>query len=163
MSDSPKLMKILFLFPLLFAFCSLPKGGSGNTHTVSADKEEIVFLTLRISRGEAQKKSAIQLVNITRTEGKMKSAPQRINTYENFLTLEVYEDGVLTQTIIEEHPLRKRVEYSEGEELKTKMVEKNEQEFFIRLQTHGKKTAVKIYESWGGKTDKEELTVINLP
>lgn len=163
MCDSPKLMKILLLFPLFFAFCSLPKDGTGNNAVVSVGKDEIVFLTLRISKGESGKKSTVEKVNVTRTEGKIKPIAYKRKSYENFLTLEVYEDGVLTQTITEEHPLRKRIEYSEGDELKSKVVEKNEQEFFIRLQTHGKKTAVKIYESWAGKTDKEALTVINLP
>lgn len=132
-----------------------------NESIQQTDKSEIVFLVLRISKDSIQKKNVIEFVSKTKSEGKIKNDNQENLSYDNYLTIEVYEKDKRVNTIIMEHPLFKQVEYLDGNTLSSKSVVLDKQEFFIRLQIKGESAQIKVYETLKNTTQKE-LTTLKL-
>ncbi len=151
-------MRIFLLLPIVLASCMLTKSNESIQQT---DKSEIVFLVLRISKDSIQKKNVIEFVSKTKSEGKIKNDNQENLSYDNYLTIEVYEKDKRVNTIIMEHPLFKQVEYLDGNTLSSKSVVLDKQEFFIRLQIKGESAQIKVYETLKNTTQKE-LTTLKL-
>lgn len=114
-----------------------------------------------MSKDSLQGKNNIELVEKTKTNGKIKNDYQNPIDSENYLTIDVYENDKLINTLVIEHPLYKRVEYSDGKTLISKSVELNMAEFFIRLQLNENSHQLKISETIKN-TAKKELTTINI-
>lgn len=132
-----------------------------NKSILQTDKSEIAFLVLRISKDSIQKKNVIEFVSKTKSEGKIKNNNQANLSYDNYLSIEVYEQGKLMNIIIIEHPLFKRIEYLDSNTLTSKSIVLDKQEFFIRLQMKSESTQIKIYETLKN-TAQTELTTIKL-
>lgn len=155
-------MRTLILLSIILTSCSLSRRTESNENTIqNNDKNEIVFLVLKISEDSIQGKNVIEFVSKTKTAGTIKDYRQDHNDYGNYLTIDVYEQNKLINTIIIEHPLYKRVEYFDGNVLTSKSIELAEQDFFIRMQMTGKSTKIRIYETLKN-TIKKEMTTIQL-
>lgn len=124
--------------------------------------DSIVFVVLKISKDSLQGKNVIELVSKTKTVGKIKNEYQSQADAENYLTIDLYEQGKLIKTIVISHPLYKKIEYLEGSSLTTKSIDLNSEDFFVRLQINDSKSnKIRISETLKHSA-KKELAVINL-
>lgn len=142
--------------------CCLAKKAEINKRTINNENDyAIVFLVFKINKDTVQGKNVIELLSKTKTTGKIKEIAQTNVNTENYLTLDVYETGKLTNSIVLPHPLYKNIEYSEGNTLKSKFIESEKEEFFIRLQIKESSTKIRVSESLKS-VEKKELTTIQL-
>lgn len=153
-------MRTLLLLSVLLAACGPAKKTESNkSKDLNTDVETIAFLVLRIRKDTVQGKNTIELVSLTKTAGKIKSDPQNHIDSENYLTLELYEQGKLINTMLIAHPLYKRVEYADGNTLKSKSIELDKEEFFIRMQVKGDSGKIRVFETLKGTSKKELMTI----
>ena len=83
--------------------------------TIQNSKESaIYFVVLRITKDSTQGKSIIELLNTTKSIGKLKKDIRNEIDSENYLTVDVYDQDQLVHTFILEHPLYKNIEYSQN-------------------------------------------------
>lgn len=147
--------RILCIFTFLFLiFMILPIVSCGSApisedriSTLESDADGIAFLVFKMTKGSQSVKSDIKLLSKTQTTGKIKNIADKPNS-NNYLTIEVFDNNTLFQTVFVNHPLYKTVEYAdENNKLASKNVTLDEAEFFVRLQTKSGRTKVRIYET----------------
>jgi hypothetical protein len=152
-------MRIVLLLFIVLISCSVTKEKENNK---IAGTDSIVFAVLSISKNSANTKNTITLIRKTKSSGKMKKQNQSASHYENYLSISVYENKALIDTLIIEHPLYKHFEYlDENNAFSTKDTVLDNAEFFIRFQTQGHASEIKILEILKNKS-KKELTTIKL-
>lgn len=129
--------------------------------TIHNSKEDaIYFVVLRISKDSTQGNSIIELLNTTKSIGKLKKDIRNEIDSENYLTVDVYEQEQLINTFNIVHPLYKNVEYLNEENTFTrKLIELNAAEFFIRLQMNDDSSTIKISETLGNSIQEKLLTI----
>ncbi len=108
--------------------------------------DEIVFLLFKITNDTIQNKNAIILSGKSHSSGKLKKEPASNLTADNILSLSIYQQGSRTDSFVIKHPLYKRIEYLDGNELTAKSIKVNSDEFFIRFQQSDPHAIIKIYE-----------------
>ena len=148
-------MRILILLAVLWSSCRASK----TPETVQKEKDEILFLVLRISKDSVQKKNVIELVSQKKVEGTIKDNDQSSGEYENYMTIEYFRQNKLAKIIVLEHPLFKRMEYPENNVLISKSLDLHREEFFIRLQIKGISNQVRISETLKGNNRRELITL----
>ena len=157
-----KIVLFLYFIIAIVTSCSLAKNsGSTNGSMQEINKSEIVFLVLRISKDSISGKNVIEFVSKTKSTGKIKNENNNHINYDNYLTIEIYERNKLINTMVMDHPLFKRVEFSKGDTLSSKNIELTKEEFFIRLQINNNSNTIKIIENLKNNI-KNELTVLKL-
>jgi len=140
----------------------MKKAESDKNDNLKNDNNTIVFLVLRISKDSIQGKNVIEFVHKTKSLGKIKDNNNSHFNYENYLTIDVYQQDSIIHTMVIEHPLYKHVEYSgDNNILVSKYIELNKEEFFIRLQMTGDSNKIRISETLNN-TSKKELAIIKL-
>lgn len=146
---------------ILMSSCTVArKMESDNSQVQQKDRDAILFLVFKISKDSVQDKKIIKLISNTESSGKLKPQAQLAADYENYLTIEVFEQKRLANTIIIEHPLYKNVEYVNDQGmLETKHVELDQAEFFIRFLMTGTPTTIRISESLKGNAIRELETI----
>jgi hypothetical protein len=86
----------------------------------------------------------------------MKRQTENTLDSNNSLTIEILKDNKVFQTITMNHPLFKSVEFVENNgQFNKKQVELEEDTFFIRFQTMGVATSIKISETLTDVAKKE--------
>jgi hypothetical protein len=126
---------------------------------LQTNKDEIVFLVLKIRKDSVLNMNVIEVVDKIKVEGKVKNNDEENGIYENYLAIQVYEKGTLIQTMKIAHPLFKSVEYAEENILTSKTILLDEQEFFFRLRAKSGLTQVKIHETIKNDLSKELITI----
>ena len=148
--------KTILLLLIALSSCAPTKAPQDNP-SITAPTEQIVFLNLKIQK--APNGNKITLLSKTKTTGKIKQNPQKPRSQE-YLTIEVFNNNTLYQTTYNTHPLYKNIEYAdEQNQLTTKSIQLDQDEFFIRLQTKSGQTKVRIYETLKDKPKTELITL----
>lgn len=156
--------KLFFTLFLLFVLsCS---GLHDKTHTSSKSeteqKNELLFIVFKISKGTNHQESKVTLVQKTKSKGKMKTELDQSPSTPNYLTIALYEDSLLKKTLLLPHPLYKQVEYlNDNNQYSAKEIELEEDTFFIRLPNDLKIKKIIIFETLRN-TPKAELFTLNL-
>jgi hypothetical protein len=150
-------MRIALLALLLTIGCtSMEKGRNGSGDTTP----RIAFVTMKATRTEAG--TSLSLVDKRVTPGTFKQSFLQPSHSENFILVEVYEEGEMTSSLRLDHPLEKEVEYVDSTGSPAmRHVELPESDFFFRVQLHGAHGLLRFYESIGSDP-RRELTTIDL-
>lgn len=150
-------MKALLLTTLLLGACTLAKPAGAPT---DEDGNSILFLVLRIRKDTGEAPAAVELLSKTISPGKFKPETPEPGRPENYLTLYLYRNKKVVQTLLLPHPLYRHIEYSAADgSLAAKTVELPDAEFFVRLQLQG--DAVVISETLGNRPQRR-LTKLKL-
>ena len=150
-------MRAIFLFYILLVSCTVSRKNDSSTNT---DSNSIVFVTLSIHKDSTNSKHIIELLSKTQSSGKIKN--QNSFHSENYLSIYIYNNNKLVDTMTIEHPLYKHLEYLNAKNtFSVKDTVLDRAEFFIRVQTHGNSNEIRIFETIKNKT-KNELTTIKL-
>lgn len=154
-------MKVVLLASLLLISCTTSK--KVDTNTISSGESKIFFVVMKISRNPALGKSTIALISSTPVDGKLKNTiTEKIHSQE-YLTLDVFEQDSLAQTIVISHPLFKHIEYAggNGNVLTAKDIILDSADFFVRLQLNEHSSSIRISETLPNKPI-QELSIIQL-
>lgn len=149
-------MKSLLFLLILFSCCR------SALKNENIESDTIVFAVLNIHKNSTDSKSTIHLVSKTQTAGKLKT--QNLNPVhtDNYLSVYVYNNKKLIDSMTIEHPLYKHIEYlTEDDTFAVKDTILDQSEFFIRFQTIGKSNELRISETIKNKTAKEQ-TILKL-
>jgi hypothetical protein len=157
--------KIVFLF--LLSSCTLARETKTNSATVPSNpapvegnEKSIVFAVLNIRKDSTTSKSTVELVNVIQTAGTIKT--KKSDIHENYLTIFLYNNSKLIDSMTIEHPLYKHVEYQDDKNtFSAKEIELDSADFFIRMQVERKSSEIRIFETLKNKS-KEELNTIKL-
>ncbi len=151
--------KCLGLILLLLASCSVMRDKDSNA---DARSSSIVFVLMEMHRDTADGRNVIQLLSKTESNGSFKNVPTGAVVSENYLTVYVYRNNRLVDTLMLEHPLYKHFEYlDENNNFAVKDTVLDRADFFIRLQTRGSSNEIRVLETIKNKAG-EELTTIKL-
>jgi hypothetical protein len=155
------------LFLILLSSCTLIRETRTNSAIVplnpvkaGGNEKPIVFAVLKIKKDSATAKTNVGLVSIIETAGTVKA--KKHNLYENYLTIFLYNNSKLVDSLTIEHPLFKHVEYLDDmNSFRAKEIELDSAEFFIRMQLERNSSEIRIFETLKNKS-KEELNTIKL-
>lgn len=158
--DKSNYWKPIILFWLL---TSLAACNTSKTSIIAASspKPQTVFALFKIENDSQQKKSKIQLKEKMKSDGALKDPYPADWSGSQYLTFEISQKGKLVHAFKVEHPLYKHVEYAEEDDLKSKQLNLDQAEFFVRFQIDNSDTFLKIYETLQGD-DKIEILTIQL-
>ncbi len=140
---------------LLIASCAISNTPTpANESSITNSENAIIFVVFKIRKG--QTKSTIEIVSNTKTIGTMKRQTENTLDSNNALTIEISKGNKTFQTITMNHPLFKSVEFVglDGK-LRRKNVLLEEDTFYIRFQTKGETTSLKIRETLSGTVSQE--------
>ena len=140
---------------LLIASCAISNTATpANESSITNSENAIVFVVFKIRKGPT--KSTIEIVSNTKTIGTMKRQTENTLDSNNALTIEISKGNKTFQTITMNHPLFKSVEFVglDGK-LGRKDVRLEEDTFYIRFQTKGETTSLKIRETLSGTVSQE--------
>ncbi len=151
-------LSVILMVTMIGFACSTPKV---NQTIEATDKPEIVFVVFNINRDQVKQKSSLQVIEKIKTDGTFKDEVESHWTSGSYLTFELYENERQIRKFNMEHPLYKKVEYPEGENMSSKQLELTEAEFFIRIQITKPNTKLKVFETIDDHV-KNELASINL-
>lgn len=149
---------VLYLLGMLcFVCCGSKKNFIENkSPQIQQEKNQIVFLTFRISKGLDFQNSRIELVNTIKKDGIIKKQYDSNIESENYLLLEIYNNNKIEKTQKIAHPLFKDVEYyHENNTINKKSIALNFGEFLVRLQIKNENTTIKIFEKLKNQSQKE--------
>lgn len=149
--------RTILLLLLVLASCSLTKQNESNKNTES---NSIVFVVLCIHKDSNNTKHIVELVSKTQSIGKIKN--QNKNTFHsgNYLTIYIYNDKNLIDTMTIQHPLYKHIEYLDENNtfaVEDTLVDKTE--FFFRIQTQGNSNTIRVFETLKNKPREELITI----
>ncbi len=152
--------KPIFIFWFLTGLmaCSTSKS---SRDAASASKPQTVFALFKISKDVQTNKSKIQIKEKMKSDGALKEPYPVDWKGSKYLTFEIIQKGKVIHSFTIEHPLYKRVEHAEGNDLKSKQLDLNEEDFFVRFQIDNPDAFLKVYETLQGN-DKTELLTIQL-
>jgi hypothetical protein len=140
---------------LIIASCAISSSSTQTNEIPAANSENtIVFVVFKIRKGPT--KSTVEVVSNTKSTGKMKRQTENTLDSNNAMTIEILKDNKIFQTITMNHPLFKSFEFvaTDGK-LGRKDVALKEDTFFIRFQTKGEATSIKIRETLSGTVSQE--------
>jgi hypothetical protein len=141
--------------------CILGCNTTKSTHTSLVEQplvDKIVFLNFSIQK--TKQSPIIKLEKATKVNGSLKKVQPLENRFLNFLTFEVFNNDLITQTIDMEHPLMKVVEYVDDDKtFKRKQLELENETFVLRFQNLGETGKVIIYETLKGKVKTKISTI----
>lgn len=152
----------LFLALMIFTSCATaPRKANAVAPKASLSEDpKIVFVSFLMER-QAENPSAVKLISVTESPGKLKKNLSAAVNAPDYLVLEISREDAPVQTIQLEHPLYKTVEYvGEDQQLKRRYVETDQADFFIRLQKAAY-TQIRIFEHRKNKS-KTLLKTFNL-
>jgi hypothetical protein len=146
---------LLLLLTLSFASCAISNTAIQPSEIPAKNSENaIVFVVFKIKKGQIN--STVEVVSNTKSSGTMKRQTENTLDSNNSLTIEILKDNKVFQTITMNHPLFKSVEFVENNgQFNKKQVELEEDTFFIRFQTMGVATSIKISETLTDVAKKE--------
>lgn len=143
----------------MFTSCTPTKQIESNKNT---ENNTFLFVLLSVSKDSSSTKNNVVLLNKTQNPGKLKSKNNITSHSENYLTINVFNENILIDSMTIEHPLYKHIEYlDENNSFAVKDTLINNAEFFLRLQTKGTKNEIRIFETLKNK-QREKLTIIKL-
>lgn len=154
-------MKTFLLLSLFLTSCNLTKKTEINGSKINYDDNAIVFVVLKIKKDSIQGVNVIETVSKTKSIGKLKNDFQDQIDSENYLTIDLFEQDKLIKTSFIAHPLYKHVEYFDGNDLISKSIELNQEEFFIRIQIKDNSNKIRISEKLKN-TSSRVLTTLKL-
>jgi len=142
----------------LIASCAVSNAPTEiKTKRIENNESNIVFVVFKIKKG--QQKSTIEIVSQNISHGKIKKQLQETVDPNKSLTIEVNTSDEVAQINKMNHPLYKNVEYlNETGKLERKEVELEEDTFFIRFQSKGGSTTLKIKEKLKDSPENEIAT-----
>jgi|GEM_PF-3891657 cell wall-associated NlpC family hydrolase len=154
----------IYLLLLLYACHAVKPAEMQNSSTaVTTNADSIAFFVFKISKNPESTKSQVKLINVLRNAGIMKEAAIHQNVPPNHLTLYLYHQKQLLDSIQVEHPLYKNVEYvTEDNKWAERAVQTDSAEFFVRWQTKAPVTMIQITETLENK-GKTNLNPIKIP
>jgi hypothetical protein len=140
----------LLCLTLVIASCTISKTATQTTEIpVTNLQNNIVFVVFKIRKGEIN--STIEIVSNTKSSGKIKRQMETAPDSGNILTIEISDGNKIFQTVSMNHPLFKSVEFVESDgKFGKKDVALDKDTFFIRFQTKGASTTLKISETFTG-------------
>ena len=145
---------------VVFASCGFTRQNESNENP---ENNSIAFVVLSIRKEKADAKSVIELVSKTQSPGTIKKQAQHTPLTGNYLSIYLYKNKKLSDSMIVEHPLHKHFEYSDANgalAVKDTIFEKAD--FSIRLQIQGQSNEIRIFETLRNKTRREELATLKL-
>ena len=150
------------LFFLMLSGCGsaskIPDENDSGSSKMNAD--EIVFVVFKLQK--KQPKNTVEILTTTKSTGKIKPETDRPISTGGSLTLEISQYSELIKTISIEHPLHKNVEYLDDDnKYKSKQVDLEEAEFFIRFQKRSGDAKIRVFETLKNNT-KHELQTFTL-
>jgi len=116
---------------------------------------------MRMTRDSLSGSNSVELVKKSIKEGALKKQKSSEVQFEEYLSIEVLEEGRQPFSFSMEHPLLKQVEYEKDKELISKQIRLDKGEFFIRLQTHGAAAVVNLYEH-SAKSARKKLFSLSI-
>ncbi len=149
-------MKSILFLLILFSCCR------SALKNENRDSDTIVFAVINIHKSSTDSKSIMNLVSTTQTAGKLKIQNQNPVLTDNYLSVYVYNNKKLIDSMSIEHPLYKHIEYWTADNtFAVKDTILDQSEFFIRFQTSGDSNELKISETIKNKTIKDQ-TILKL-
>jgi hypothetical protein len=164
-------IKLSIFLILLVLGCSSHQTTTQNTPEVSIEKEAkemfivketkeendgIVFLFFKIMHDKTHDENKVTYIKNIATEGKLKNNIEQEIHAESTLTINVFRNEILDQTITIDHPLCRNMEYlTENKTFARKEVVLEEAEFSIRIPNKNAETIIKISETT--KNNKNKL------
>ena len=122
----------------------------------------VIFVFLTIHKDSSDKKHIVEMVRKTESSGKIKKQFQNTFHSDNYLSIYVYNDKNLVDTMKIEHPLYKHFEYlDENNSLTAKDTVLDKADFFFRIQKQGHSNEIRIFETLKNKPRKE-ISIIKL-
>jgi len=153
---------VLLTFLLLSSVCCQHKLNLQKEIKIKNSSPNICFLTFRISKDSMSNTNKIELLNQIITEGSFKPEIQEFSNWNSKLQFELIDQNHSIMSVFIEHPLYKNIEYiDEHDQFKSKQLELNTAEFFIRLQWIGQNATLKISE-YHNQSSKKLLSTIKL-
>ncbi len=151
---------LFIILSILFVSCNLYKESKNEAKNIQTnDTSNIYFLVFKISKDSISNKSKIELIKKTKIAGKLKEMGEP-SAYENYLTIDIFQNKQVARTVTIEHPLYKHVEYiDENGNFVAKNLELKKADFFVRCQLIGKLDEMKIYETLKSKAKKNLTTI----
>lgn len=151
----------LFLLPTLVHFsCGVNKYElQTEVEQVELHANQIVFFIFRIDKNADTDKNQIKLLNTIRKVGLVKKDLKSGITSVNILTIRVYYNNQIIETIQMNHPLYKEIEYfHESNVINKKNIESNSEDFSIRLQIKNSNSIIKIFETLKNQPERELIS-----
>jgi hypothetical protein len=141
---------------LLFS-CGVAKSPIEGTPTKQEQPTDyIVFLVFKMQKETDTNK--ITLIDQIIKPGIMKSEPEATIDSDTYLSIDLFQNNKLLKTIKKEHPLYKHIEYTDdNNQLTSKNIEVEQDDFFIRIQKKSFPIQVKISEVIKNNLKKELL------
>jgi hypothetical protein len=160
MRNLPTQKIVMLLLVLFLTSCSLLRRMENDSGKIQAQRSDVIlFLVFKISKDSVQNKNVIEPVSQDQSPGQIKAEPDSPNEFEDYLTVEVFEQNRRANVIIVEHPLRKHIEYVDDHGmLASKLVELDQAEFFIRVQLTGNSAKIRISETLKNTVRRELKT-----
>jgi hypothetical protein len=106
-----KKIAIIILFQILLISCGVSNQNNSNSETEVKEPEPITswFYVFNIHKDNNSSGNTVELVSKKEITGKMKT--ESTNRSSNYLTLYLYSDKKLVDTVAIDHPLHKHYEY----------------------------------------------------
>ena len=159
---------ILLIFIILLGVVSCKSTNNKTEYKVNGSSElvsyadQIAFLMFTIEKDTLKNKNIVQLKDMKFASGTMRDDNSDKIKSAYFLTVEVYENSLLSRTFYVEHPLYKKAEFSTSDgKLTTKTVELDKSDFFIRIQVKSQQTEIIISETLSDEI-KNELIILKI-
>lgn len=106
--------------------------------------------------------SVIKLVDTKASPGKLKKKSEASPSLSHYLSLGIYRQDVLMDTLTIEHPLYKHIEYVNDQGVLALLdTILPRAEFFVRFQSMGADNEVRIYETVNNKRLNTPITIKN--
>jgi hypothetical protein len=152
-------MRPILLFSIFLVSCISIKDQEINR---TLDNNAIVFLVFNIHKDTVSAKNIVELVSKKQSSGKIKDQKTSTVHFENYLSLFLYNNKKLIDSMTIEHPLYKHLEYLDSANMLTvKDVILDKAEFFIRLQLRSEPDQIRFFEM-SGNNGRKELNIIKL-
>jgi hypothetical protein len=160
--DNTKFRELRIVIILLLVWltsCNITRKSESN---ISTDNDSIFFVVFSIRKDPNNAKHIVELVSKTQSAGTIKKQNRNTAQSSNFLTIFVYNDKNLSDTMTIAHPLYKHIEYlDENNSFAVKDTVIDKAEFFLRIQAQGHSNRIRLFETLNNKP-REELTSIKL-
>lgn len=124
---------------------------SGKNHQLKTPEnderqDKTAFLIFAMQHDSLQRHNTVQLTGQTIVDGTFKINNTERPGAANYLKVEISNAEGEHYAAFAEHPLIRRVEYEEGNELVSKVVRLQEADFFVRVPIRGTSPMVKLTE-----------------
>lgn len=150
-------MKVFLLLLIVFSSCRVTRE---DKESDNGDPNSIAFVVLSIRRDSAHANSIVELLSKTQSAGEIKDKNKNALEFANYLSIVIYNQGKILDSMTIEHPLFRHIEYlDDNNNFSVKDITLDKAEFFFRFQVRGSSNEIRILEKLRGSTKKELATI----